>query len=225
MNILERIYKTLIEYNRYILILQGIKTTMIIVLFSCLIGGIIAAIICYMRLSKNKIIAQIARCYISFFRGIPIVLLLTLVNYVVFAKVKISSVMVSIIVFSLYHSAYVAEIFRSGLSSIHPGQIIAAKALGFKKSQIFPYILLPQIIRVIFPVYKGELMTLVKLTSVVGYIGVCDLTRSADIIRSQTFDAFFPLVVAIILYFAIIKILTIILSKIEKMIYQGRLGV
>lgn len=222
MSILERIYKILIENNRYLLILQGIKTTMIIVAFSCLFGVIIAAIVCYMRLSKNKIISGIARLYISFFRGIPIVLLLTLVYYVVFAGVNISSEIVSIVVFSLYHSAYVAEIFRSGLSSINPGQIIAAKALGFKKTQIFPYILFPQVVRVIFPVYKGELMTLVKLTSVVGYIGVCDLTRSVDIIRSQTFDAFWPLVIAIILYFIIIKILTIILSKVEKMIYQGR---
>lgn len=218
MTIVERIYKNLFVDDRYLLVFEGVKNTLLIALLACLLGGVIAIIICSLRLSKSKIAVILAKIYIYVFRGIPIVLLLLLTYYVIFANIGISAIAVSIIAFSIYHSAYAAEIFRSGLNSVHDKQIEASIALGFKKWQTFLYIVIPQAIRVIFPVYKGEVMTLIKITSVVGFIGVCDLTRAADIIRSQTFDAVFPLVFAVIVYFIIIGIVSLILDMIEKKI-------
>ena len=218
MSIEDRIYKNLLFDNRYLLILEGIKVTLVIALFSCLLGGLVGLLICSIRMAKNKYLSALAKVYIHFFRSIPIVLLLLLTYYMVFANVRLSAVSVSIVAFSLYHSAYVAEVFRSGLNSVDNVQIDVSISMGFTKWQSYMYIILPQAIRVVFPVYRGEFMTLIKLTSIVGYIGVRDLTRANDIIRSQTFDAFFPLLFAVLVYFIIIGVFTFILNILERMI-------
>lgn len=218
MNLFERFYRCFIVDSRYKLIIQGIGNTFVIAILACLIGGAIGLGICYLRTSKNKVLSTIAKVYIKFFRGIPIVLLLMLTYYVFLAKFNISDILVAVLALSLYNSAYVAEIFRSGFLAVKSEQIEASKAMGFTKKQTFIYVILPQAIRVIFPVYKSEFMTLIKLTSIVGYIGVRDLTRAIDIIRNQTFDAFVPLGMATILYFIIIGILTLVLNQIEKLI-------
>lgn len=211
-------YNNIMAKNRYNIIIKGLKNTIFISLLSILFGSILGIIICFMNLSKNILVKGFARCYIRFFRGIPIVLLLLLTYYVVLASTRITPVTVSIIVFSFYFGGYASEIFRSGIKAVSKEQIEASMAIGFTKVQTLLYIILPQALRVIFPVYKGEFITIIKLTSVVGYIGVQDLTRATDIIRSQTFDAFFPLILTTILYFIVIGIFIIILNFIEKII-------
>ena len=211
-------YNNIIEKNRYNIIFNGLKNTILISFLSILFGTAIGAVICFMNMSKNIAFKCFAKLYIRFFRGIPIVLLLLLTYYVVLASVRITSLTVSIIVFSVYFGAYASEIFRSGIKSVGNGQIEAGLSMGFTKFQTLLYIVLPQTIKIIFPVYKGEFITIIKLTSVVGYIGVQDLTRATDIIRSQTFDAFFPLILTTILYFIVIGILILILNSIEKRI-------
>ncbi|MBQ3145138.1 MAG: ABC transporter permease subunit [Clostridia bacterium] len=111
---------------------------------------------------------------------------------------------------------------RIGIKSVGIEQIEAGISMGFTKIQILLYIVLPQAIKVVFPVYKGEVITIIKLTSIVGYIGVQDLTRATDIIRSQTFDAFFPLILTTILYFMVIGMLILILNYIEKRINREK---
>ena len=217
MTFTERIYRILILEERYKLILGGLKNTLIISFFASLVGCLIGGLICFFRVHKNKFFNNIAKVYIYLFRGIPIVLLLMLMYYIILNNSGMSGVGVSILTFSLYHGAYVAEIFRSGLLSVKSEQIEASTAIGFTKVQSLKYIILPQVIRIIFPVYKGEFITLVKLTSIVGYIGVRDLTRAIDIVRSQTFDALYPLVLATILYFILIGGITLILNLLEKL--------
>jgi polar amino acid transport system substrate-binding protein len=207
----------IIQENRYLLILDGLKTTVVISVFATLFGTLLGALVCFMRMSRNRVFSSLARAYISVLRGTPLLVFLMLMFYVVFAAVDINPVIVSVIAFGMNFGAYVAEIYRAGINSIDKGQTEAGIAMGFTRVQTFIYIILPQTIQRILPVYKGEFISLVKMTSVVGYIAVQDLTKAGDIIRSRTFDAFFPLVMVAILYFFISWLLTLSLEYVERL--------
>ena len=146
----------------------------------------------------------------------PVVVLLMLIYYVAFASIDINPVFVAVIAFGLNFAAYVAEIFRTGVEGVERGQTEGGLAMGFSKVQTFRLIVLPQTIRRILPVYQGEFISLVKMTSIVGYIAVQDLTKASDIIRSRTFDAFFPLVLIAVLYFLISYVLILFLDWVER---------
>ena len=136
--------------------------------------------------------------------------------YIVFASMDVDPVLASILTFGLNFAAYVSEMFRVAVESVDPGQVEAGIALGFSRFGTFRHIVLPQATRRVLPVYKGEFISMIKMTSVVGYIAVQDLTKASDIIRSRTFDAFFPLIMVAILYFAITYLLTFCLTILEK---------
>ena len=142
--------------------------------------------------------------------------ILMLIFYVVFGSVNINPILVATIAFGMNFGAYAAEIFRSGIEGIEKGQMEAGIAMGFNKLKTFIYVILPQTVRRILPIYKGEFISLVKMTSIVGYIAVQDLTKASDIIRSRTFDAFFPLIMIAILYFLISWVLMQALDYLEK---------
>ena len=146
----------------------------------------------------------------------PVVVLLMLIFYVVFASVNIDPVFVAVIAFGMNFAAYVSEMFRSGIEGVDRGQSEAGIAMGFSRTQTFIHIVLPQMLQRILPVYKGEFISLVKMTSIVGYIAVQDLTKASDIIRSRTFDAFFPLVMVAVLYFVISWVLMQALEYLER---------
>jgi len=209
-------YSNIIQENRYLLIWDGLKTTVIISLFAMLFGTGLGALICFMRMSKRTVLNLPARVYINVLRGIPVLVLLMLIFYVVFASVDINPVLVAIIAFGMNFAAYVSEIFRVGIKGIDKGQTEAAIAMGFSKLKTFRYIVLPQTVPRILPVYKNEFIALVKMTSIVGYIAVQDLTKAGDIIRSRTFDAFFPLIITAILYFVISWVLIQSLDYLEQ---------
>lgn len=210
-------HSNIIQENRYLLILDGLKTTVIISIFSTLLGTLLGSLICFMRMSKRKILSLLARLYITILRGTPVLVLLMLIFYVVFASVDINPVLVAIIAFGMNFAAYVSEIFRTGIEGVDKGQTEAGIAMGFTKLQTFLLVVLPQTVQRILPVYKGEFISLVKMTSIVGYIAVQDLTKASDIIRSRTFDAFFPLIMVAILYFTISWILMQSLDYLERM--------
>jgi polar amino acid transport system substrate-binding protein len=209
-------YSNIIQENRYLLIWDGLKTTVIISIFSTLFGTLLGALVCFMRMSNRTVLNLPARVYINILRGMPVLVLLMLIFYVVFASVDINPVLVAIIAFGMNFAAYVSEIFRSGIEGIDKGQTEAGIAMGFTKFKTFVNIVLPQTVQRILPVYKGEFISLVKMTSIVGYIAVQDLTKASDIIRSRTFDAFFPLIMIAILYFAISWILMQSLDYLER---------
>ena len=206
----------IIQEKRYLLILDGLKTTAVTSVFATIFGTLLGALICFMRMSKKGVLNLPARVYISILRGTPVLVILMLIYYVVFASVDIDPVLVAIIAFGMNFAAYVAEIFRTGIEGVEKGQTEAGIALGFSKVKTFIYIILPQTVRRILPVYKGEFISLVKMTSIVGYIAVQDLTKASDIIRSRTFDAFFPLIMVAILYFLISWFLLQSLEYVER---------
>jgi len=208
-------YSNIIYEKRYMHILNGLYVTILISLLSALFGTLIGALVCWMRMSKNKVLSGIASVYITVLRGMPVLVLLMIIYYVVFASVNVNPVFVSVVAFGLNFGAYVSEMFRTSIQGIDRGQKEAAIASGFTGFQAFRFIILPQALTSILPVYKGEFISLVKMTSVVGYIAVQDLTKASDIIRSRTFDAFFPLIMVAVLYFLIAFLLTKCLDLIE----------
>jgi polar amino acid transport system substrate-binding protein len=210
------IQNNLLLEKRYLLIWDGLKTTIVISVLATVFGTLLGALVCFMRMSKQSLLNLPARVYIAILRGTPVLVLLMVIFYVVFASVNINPVLVAIIAFGMNFAAYVAEIFRTGIEGVDKGQTEAGIAMGFTRFRTFLFIVLPQTLRRILPVYKGEFISLVKMTSIVGYIAVQDLTKASDIIRSRTFDAFFPLVLVAILYFAISWFLIQSLEYLER---------
>ncbi|TLU84846.1 MAG: ABC transporter permease subunit [Chlorobium sp.] len=215
-NTIESFRRNIILEERWRIILDGLKTTVLISVLSTLFGTLLGSLVCFMRMSKNVMLSLPAKLFISILRGTPVLVFLMLIFYVVFASVNIDPVLVAVIAFGMNFAAYVAEIFRTGITSIDKGQSEAGISLGFSKVRTFLYIILPQTIQRILPVYKGEFISLVKMTSIVGYIAVQDLTKASDIIRSRTFDAFFPLIMVAILYFIISWVLMLSLEYLER---------
>jgi polar amino acid transport system substrate-binding protein len=206
----------ILEEKRYLLILDGLKTTALLSILSTVLGTILGAIVCFLRMSHIRLLSAIGRVYISIVRGTPVLVLLMLIFYVVFASVDINPVLAATVAFGMNFGAYVSEIFRTGIEGVDSGQSEAGIAMGFSKVETFLHVVLPQTARRILPVYKGEFISLVKMTSIVGYIAVQDLTKASDIIRSRTFDAFFPLIMVAILYFSISWILMQSLDYLER---------
>jgi polar amino acid transport system substrate-binding protein len=211
-------YNNIILEDRYLLILDGLKTTVIISILSLVFGTLLGALLCYMSICHNKVLNSIAKVYIMILQGTPVLVLLMIIFYVIFASVNINAIFISMIAFGLNFAASASEIFSNGIKSVDKGQTEAGIAMGFTKTQTFVHIILPQAIRRIMPIYQGEFINMVKETSVVGYIAVQDLTKASDIIRSRTFDAFFPLIIAAAIYFVITWLLILVLSYVERRI-------
>lgn len=208
--------RTLLEEKRYELIFKGLKMTLILSLLSIVFGTILGGIICYLGKCKIKILSKLSKMFISLIQGTPLPVLLLIFYYVVFGNIDINPMLVGIITFSIYFSAYVSEILRASFESINKSQIIAAYSLGFTKIQTIKYIFLPQALSYILPTYRNEVVSLIKLTSIGGYISIFELTKASDVIRNRTYEAFFPLVFTAIIYFLICKMVGYILDLINK---------
>lgn len=218
MNLAENLYKSLIYQDRYKFILEGIKNTIIMAIFATIIGIILGIIIAIIQdyNEKNKkipILNFLAKTYVNIIRGTPALLQLMIIYYVIFKSVEIDGVLVGIIAFGLNSAAYVAEIIRSGIQSINKGQLEASRSLGFDYKESMLYVIMPQAIKNILPALGNEFITLLKETSVAGYIGIMDITKAADIIASRTYDYLFPLIIIAIIYL----IMTLGLSKLVKL--------
>ncbi len=209
---------TFITENRWKLFVSGIEVTVVISVFSYLLGTIIGALLCLMLMSKNKIITMIAKVYCKLSTGIPILVWLMILYYIVFKEFDISGIIVAIIAFGLQTGASLSGIFKTGIDSIDVGQKEAAEALGFNEMTIFKKIIFPQAALKIFDLYKGEFVSIVKTTSIVGYVAISDLTKVSDIVRSRTYQAFFPLIATAIIYFIITYLFVILLNQIQKKI-------
>ena len=206
--------RTFLRENRWKMIASGLWVTVLISVLSCLFGTLLGFVVCLARRSKYRALAVVARVYIRLVQGTPLVVLLMILYYLVFGDVE--PILVAVVGFSVNFAAYVSEMMRTGIDAVDKGQIEAAAAIGFTRVQTFLRITLPQAARHFLPVFKGEFISLVKMTSVVGYITIEDLTKVSDIIRSRTYEAFFPLIATAVLYFLIAWVLTLALSAIEK---------
>ena len=207
--------------NRWKYIFNGLKTTLTVTLFSLIIGiilGIIVAIIksTYLKNNTMKIPNSICNLYLTLFRGTPIVVQLLIIYFVIFATVRIDKTLVAIIAFGLNSGAYVAEIFRSGIMSIDNGQFEAGRSLGFNYAQTMYHIIIPQAFKNVLPALGNELIVLVKETSVCGYIALQDLTKGGDIIRSQTYSPFMPLIAVAVIYLVMVIGLEKLVNSLER---------
>ena len=202
-SICESFYNNFIVEDRYKLIIDGLQVTLIITFFALVFGTVLGGLICWMRMSSKRWLQNIAKVYIELMRGTPVLVLLMIMYYVVLAPVNVTGVIVAIITFAMNSAAFVCEMLRSGIGSIDKGQTEAGLSLGFSRVQTFMHIIFPQVVRNVLPVYQGEIVNLLKGTSIVGFVAVTDMTKASDIIRSRTFDAFFPLIVVAIVYLII----------------------
>ncbi len=215
-------YKNFIQENRWQMILSGLGVTFLISIFAALFGTALGFGLCMLRRSRNKVASKITAAFIRIIQGVPVLVLLMVLFYVVFAGARLDGIIVSIIGFSINFGVYVSEMMRTGIDAVDAGQWEAASAMGFGRVKTFTKIIAPQAARHILPVYKGEFISMVKMTSVVGYIAVQDLTKATDLIRSRTFEAFFPLILTAILYFLLAWGLTLLLGLIETKIDPHR---
>lgn len=197
----DRIYSNFIKDNRWQMLVEGLWQTILISLLSVILGTVIGILLCMARMSHRKVIAQTAKVVIDIVRGLPILVILMIMCYVIFASSRILPLWIAVFSFGLYYGAYFCEIFRTGMMSVNPGQWEAGAALGLRKFQTFRLVILPQALTRIIPVFKGDVIALIKGTSIVGYVAVMDLTRAGDLIRSRTLDAFTPLIIVTIVYF------------------------
>lgn len=214
-SLMDSFYKNFVKENRWKMLLSGLGITVLISVCSGLLGAALGFGVCMQRRCQNKIPRAIAAVYIRIMQGTPILVFLMILYYVIFGKSDISPIIVAIIGFAVNFSAYVSEMMRTGIESVDKGQNEAALALGYTKRQSFFKVVFPQAAKHFLPVIKGEFVSLVKMTSIVGYITIQDLTKASDIIRSRTYEAFFPLIVTAIIYFVISWLLTIVLGRIE----------
>lgn len=220
--ICDSFYKAIMVKERYKFILTGIENTLAISLISVVIGVVIGVIIAIINsynkeTKKAKILSKLCKLYVSIIRGTPVLLQLMIIYYVVLKDVKdLNLILVAALAFGINSGAYVAEIIRAGIESIDKGQMEAGRSLGLNYFQTLKLIILPQAIKNILPAIGNEFITLIKETAVAGYIGVMDLTKASDIIASRTYDYFCPLIIAALIYWCIVIVLTKFLNLFER---------
>ena len=217
----ENISNSFIYQDRYKYYLTGLGNTIIMAFFACLIGVILGLILSLVidyneKTGKLYLLSTFARMYIEIIRGTPALLQLMILYYIIFKSVNINIVVVGIISFGLNSGAYVSQIIRSGLISIPKGQEEASTMLGFNYFQTMKYVIMPQALRNVLPALGNEFITLLKETSVAGYIGILELTKASDIVASSTYDYFFPLLIVAIIYLILTLGLTKLLNFFER---------
>ena len=199
--------KTFIREQRWKLIVEGIGTTMTISIFSVLGGTLLGFALYMLARSKTMWLSKLAKgfskVYSTIIAGTPTLVILMILFYIVFTSPDISGIVVAIIGFTLTFGSFVYEQLSLTVSGVDKGQLEAAYALGYSRNLTFFRIVIPQAMKMFLPSYSGEIVTLIKATSVVGYIAVTDLTKMGDIIRGNTYEAFFPLISVAVIYFAL----------------------
>ena len=216
----EKLYDNFVKDNRYLYIVKGFGNTLIITLFAVMLGIVLGFLIAIVRTNHDRngelpILNAVCKVYLTVIRGTPVMIQLLIIYYVILASVT-NKIVVAAIAFGLNSAAYVAEIVRSGIMSVDVGQFEAGRSLGLNYSQTMQLIILPQAIKNILPALLNEVISLLKETSISGYIGLMDLTKGGDIIRSNTYEAFLPLIAVAIIYLAFVMLLSTFVSKLER---------
>ncbi len=218
--------------GRYELMINGFFNTLKITAGALFLGVVIGIVVAAVRSSfdKNKesmkmhggigywvlvVVNAICKVYLTVIRGTPVVVQLMIMYFVVFVSAK-DGVPVAIVAFGINSGAYVAEIFRAGIMSIDNGQFEAGRSLGFNYIQTMRYIIIPQMFKAVLPTLCNEFIALIKETSVAGYVGVMDLTKSGNVVAGRTFEYFIPLFTVAIVYLVIVMLLTSLVGKLER---------
>ncbi len=215
-DVVDTFVRCFVNEGRYMLLVSGIGVTIKVSLLAMVIGIIIGFLIALCNLSGKKPLNIIGKIYTDVIRGTPSVTQLMIIYFVVFATINWAKWIIAAIAFGINSGAYVSEIIRAGIMSIDKGQTEAGRSLGLTARQTMMLIVVPQAVKNIFPAFGNEFITLIKETAIVGYVGLMDIQKAGDFIKSATYEAFMPLVGTAIIYFVLIKILTILLGKYEK---------
>ena len=199
----------------------GLLTTLEITLFAVMIGFVLGFLVAIVRSTHDKtgrlkVLNILCKVYLTVIRGTPMVVQLLITYFVIFGSVNIDKILVAVMAFGINSGAYVAEIVRSGIMSIDNGQFEAGRSLGLNYRQTMIYIIMPQAFKTVLPALANECIVLLKETSVAGYIAVQDLTKGGDIIRSQTYSAFMPLVTVALIYLVMVMILSNLVGRLER---------
>ncbi|WP_022770225.1 MULTISPECIES: amino acid ABC transporter permease [unclassified Butyrivibrio] len=220
MTLSERFIAAFITGDRWKQYLAGLGITLEVAIFAGILGIIIGTVVALMKLSTTEdgrptILNYIATVYVDIIRGTPSVLQLLIMWFIIMASSN-NGILVASLSFGINSGAYVSEIVRGGILAVDKGQMEAGRSLGLSKAATMRYIILPQAIKNVIPPLGNEFITLIKETAIVGYVSLADLTRVANQVASRTYDAFMPLIGAAVVYFVIIKLLTILLGKLER---------
>ena len=208
-----------IESDRYLYLLRGLGNTLLIAALAVILGIVLGFLVAIIRATHDKhgglnILNFICKVYLTIWRGTPTMVQLLIMYYIILVALD-NKILVAVIAFGLNSAAYVAEIVRSGIMSVDEGQFEAGRSLGLNYTQTMRLIILPQAFKNVLPALANEFITLLKETSISGYIAIPDLTKGGDIIRSQTYDAFLPLFGVAVIYLVLVMILTAGVHKLE----------
>lgn len=204
---------------------EGLGTTYIVSFFAVIVGVVIGVLIAVVRSSADKlerpplvvkILNAVCKLYLTVIRGTPAMIQLLIMYYIVFGSVDVSKRLVAILTFGINSGAYVAEIFRSGIMSVDQGQFEAGRSLGLTYVQTMWHIIIPQALKNVLPALGNEFITLLKETSICGYIALTDVTHGANTVRSQTYDPYMPLFAAAIIYLVSVSFLSALMERLER---------
>lgn len=215
-DLLNRLNSTFVVDGRWQWFVSGLGYTLLISLFSVLLGLVIGILMALMRLSKSKILRVVSGIYIDIIRGTPTMVQLLIIYFVIFANVHIDKWVVGFIAFGINSGAYIAEIVRGGILSVNIGQTEAGRSLGMTHKQTMASIVMPQAMKNILPALGNEFVVLIKETAVIGMIANIDLVGAARKVQSLTYDYLIPLLSIAVIYYVVIKIISTLLSKVEK---------
>lgn len=220
-NFVSQFHANFIAEDRWKILLSGLGVTLEVTLFALIIGIVLGFVVAIIRATHDqtgrlRIANAVAKVYTTVIRGTPVVVQLLIIYFVIFSSVNISKVVVAVLAFGLNSGAYVSEIVRSGIMSIDIGQLEAGRSLGFNYTKTMIYIIMPQAFKNVLPALGNEFITLLKETSVAGYIALQDLTKAGDLIRSRTFSAFMPLIAVALIYLGMVGFFTWLLGKLER---------
>lgn len=220
-NLCDIFYRCFIKEDRYMLLVSGIGVTIKVSLLAVILGVLLGFLIALCNLSKNKVLKTIGGIYTDIIRGTPSVTQLMIIYFVIFASVNWPKWIIASIAFGINSGAYVSEIIRAGILSIDKGQTEAGRSLGLNAYQTMTRIVMPQALKNIFPALCNEFIVLIKETAIVGYVGLMDIQKAGDFIKSATFLAFMPLIGTAIIYYVLIKLLNLGLKKIEDKLRES----
>jgi polar amino acid transport system substrate-binding protein len=207
--------KTFIREDRWKLFVDGVLTTLLITVLTILFGTLLGFGVFMLCRNGNPVANLVTRFCLWLVQGMPMVVLLMILYYVIFGSVAISGIAVAVIGFTLTFGAAVFGLLKMGVGAVDGGQYEAAYALGYSNRRTFFKIILPQALPHVLPAYKGEIVGLIKATAIVGYIAVQDLTKMGDIVRSRTYEAFFPLIAVTVIYFVLEGLIGFLVSRIS----------
>ena len=207
--------RTFIREERWRLFAEGIGVTLLITALSILLGTVLGFGLYLFCCGGNPLANVVTRFCVWLVQGMPAVVLLMILYYIVFSNTEISGVSVAVVAFTLTFGSAVYGMLRMGVGAVDSGQTEAAYALGYGRWGAFFEIVLPQALPHFMPSYRGEVTALVKATAIVGYIAVQDVTKMGDIVRSRTYEAFFPLIAVAVIYFIIAGALNFLIDSIQ----------